>query len=303
MNEIKNHPSIISWSLGNESGCGPNHAAAAGWVKDFDPTRFIHYEGAQGNPEHPDYIKYGTRNYDTSRFKTEKANPTDPKYVDVISRMYANLKDLEFIARSPHVKRPIMECEFAHAMGNSLGNFQEYWDLMHKYPNIIGGFIWDWIDQGILKKDENGKEFFAYGGDFGDEPNSNNFCMNGVIASDRSPKPQTYEAKYVMQPIWITAVNLEKGQVRLLNRFGYTNLNEYKITWTLSEDGKATQSGTLNEISLNPGDAKIISVPFKKPTIKPNTEYWLRLSIQLKKDELWAKTNHELAKQQFKLPF
>ncbi|MDB4581590.1 DUF4981 domain-containing protein [Draconibacterium sp.] len=295
----KNHPSIISWSLGNESGCGPNHASAAGFVKDFDPTRFIHYEGAQGSPEHKDYTAYGSPEY---RKLGRTANPTDPAYVDVISRMYANLEDLEKIAKSPYISRPILECEYAHAMGNSLGNFQEYWDLMHAYPNLVGGYIWDWIDQGITKKDENGKEFFAYGGDFGDSPNDNNFCMNGVIASDRSPKPQTWEAKYVMQPIKFTAVDLEKGLVRVLSRFSFSNISEYNFLWTLSEDATEIQSGTINSLSLNPGEAKVIEIPIKDISAKGNSEYWLKLSVQLKEDKNWAKAGHELAKQQFKLP-
>ena len=295
----KNHPSIIGWSLGNESGTGPNHAAAAGWVKDFDPTRFIHYEGAQGQPEHPDYTAYGS---DAFRKKGRTANPTDPLWVDVISRMYANLEDLEALAKSPYISRPIMECEYAHAMGNSLGNFQEYWDLMHSYPNLIGGFIWDWIDQGVLTSDENGKEFFAYGGDFGDQPNDNNFCMNGVIASDRTPKPQTWEAKYVMQPVQITAVDLENGLVRMLNRFNFDNLNEYKVSWTLNEDATEIQSGVLEGLSLNPGANKVVEIPFAAIKPKANAEYWLRISVQLKEDKNWAKAGHELAKQQFKLP-
>ena len=296
----KNHPSIIGWSLGNESGSGPNHAGAAGWVKDFDPTRFIHYEGAQGQPEHPDYTIYGSEEF---RKRGRTANPTDPIWVDVISRMYANLEDLETLAKSPYISRPIMECEYAHAMGNSLGNFQEYWDLMHSYPNLIGGFIWDWIDQGILKTDENGKEFFAYGGDFGDTPNDNNFCMNGVIASDRTPKPQTWEAKYVMQPVQITAVDLKNGLIRILSRFNFANLNEYKVSWTLSEDATEIQSGTLEGLSLNPGANKVVKIPFKEISPKTNTEYWLRISVRLKEDKNWAKAGHELAKQQFKLPF
>ena len=295
----KNHPSIIGWSLGNESGSGPNHAGAAGWVKEFDPTRFIHYEGAQGQPEHPDYTAYGSEEF---RKKGRTANPTDPLWVDVISRMYANLEDLEALAKSPYISRPIMECEYAHAMGNSLGNFQEYWDLMHSYPNLIGGFIWDWIDQGVLTTDENGKEFFAYGGDFGDQPNDNNFCMNGVIASDRTPKPQTWEAKYVMQPVQITAVDLKNGLVRLLSRFNFANLNEYKVSWTLSEDATEIQSGVLEGLSLNPGASKVVEIPFEDFNPKVNAEYWLRISVQLKDDKNWAKTGHELAKQQLKLP-
>ncbi|WP_297096723.1 glycoside hydrolase family 2 TIM barrel-domain containing protein [uncultured Draconibacterium sp.] len=295
----KNHPSIIGWSLGNESGTGPNHAGAAAWAKDFDPTRFIHYEGAQGQPEHKDYKAYGSPEY---RELGRTANPTDPLWVDVISRMYANLEDLEALAKSPYISRPIMECEYAHAMGNSLGNFQEYWDLMHSYPNLIGGFIWDWIDQGVLTTDENGKEFFAYGGDLGDMPNDNNFCMNGVIASDRTPKPQTWEAKYVMQPVQITAVDLENGLVRLLSRFNFANLNEYKVSWTLSEDATEIQSGTLDGLSLNPGTSKVVEIPFETINPKVNAEYWLRISVQLKEDKNWAKAGHELAKQQFKLP-
>ncbi len=297
----KNHPSIISWSLGNESGCGPNHAAPAGWVKDYDPTRFVHYEGAQGSPGHKEYIHYGSKEYSKKKLG-RTANPTDPPYVDVLSRMYSNLEQFEYIAKSPHVKRPIMQCEFAHAMGNSLGNFQEYWDLIHAYPNLIGGFIWDWIDQGLLTQDKKGKEFFAYGGDFGDKPNSNNFCMNGIITSDRKPKPQTYEAKYVMQPIWFTAADLEKGLINVKNRFGFNNLNEFDIFWTLKEDGKEIQSGKLNTLDLQSGDSVSIKIPMKKIRAKENAEYWLRLSVRLTKDALWAKAGHEIAKEQFKLP-
>ncbi|MCY1722886.1 DUF4981 domain-containing protein [Prolixibacteraceae bacterium Z1-6] len=295
----KNHPSIISWSLGNESGCGPNHASAAGFVKDFDPTRFIHYEGAQGSPEHKDYKTYGSPEY---RKLGRTANPTDPTYVDVISRMYANLEDLEKLANSPYISRPIVECEYAHAMGNSLGNFQEYWDLIHAYPNLIGGYIWDWIDQGVLTKDKNGNDFFAYGGDFGDKPNDNNFCINGVIASDRSPKPQTWEVKYVMQPVKFTAVDLENGLVRVLSRFSFSNINEYSFTWTVNEDAIEIQSGTINGFSLSPGEAKVLKIPVEPISAKANAEYWLRLSVQLKEDKNWAKAGHELAKAQFKLP-
>lgn len=295
----KNHPSIISWSLGNESGCGPNHAAAAGWIRDFDPTRFIHYEGAVGVPEHKDYIPLHSKEY---RKIGKGGNPTDPAYVDVISRMYATVADLEKLANSPYISRPIMNCEYAHAMGNSLGNFKEYWDLMHAYPNLVGGYIWDWIDQGLLMKDENGTEFFAYGGDHSDEPNDNNFCMNGVIASNRVPKPQTWEAKYVMQPVQFTAVNLENYQVRLLSRFNFTNLNEYELSWTLHEDATELQSGIIPNFTLNPNEAKTLDVPVKAFQPKAKAEYWLRLSIKLKEDKIWAKAGHELAKQQFILP-
>ncbi len=297
----KNHPAIISWSLGNESGCGPNHAGAAAWAKDFDPTRFIHYEGAQGQPEHKDYVAYGTKEYN-ERQLGRIGNPTDPEYVDVISRMYSNLEQLEAMAKSPYIKRPIMLCEYAHAMGNSLGNFQEYWNLIRKYPNLMGGFIWDWIDQGILKTDKNGKEFFAYGGDFGDKPNDNDFCINGVITADRKPKSQTFEAKYVMQPVEFTAVDLEKGLIRIRNRYNFKNLSELNLRWTLNEDNLEIQSGKIENLVLNPGEAKVIQIPLKQIAAVANAEYWLRFSVQLKEDALWAKGGFEVAKEQFKLP-
>ncbi len=144
----RNHPSIIMWSLGNESGTGPNHAAMAGWIKDRDPTRLVHYEGACGDPTDPNYIVPGTPAYDdVTRFV---GNPTDPAYVDVMSRMYPNVQEWEDMATSTtNGDRPIMACEYAHAMGNSVGNLAEHWEMIRKHDRLIGAFIWDWIDQGI----------------------------------------------------------------------------------------------------------------------------------------------------------
>lgn len=294
----KNHPSVISWSLGNESGCGPNHAAAAGWVKEFDPTRFIHYEGAQGDPEHKDYTPINSEEYKNQK---SVANPTDRWFVDVISRMYSPLNELEYMAQSPYIHRPIMLCEYAHAMGNSLGNFKEYWDMFYRYPNLIGGFIWDWIDQGVVMIDKNGKEFFAYGGDHSDEPNDNDFCINGVIASDRTPKPQTWEAKKVMQQVEFVPVQLADGKIKLYNHFVFTNLENYELKWVLSQDASVLQKGSM-EVSVNPGDSKLVTIPFKVVKPLPNSEYWLRVSMHLKEDKPWAKAGHEIAWEQFQLP-
>ncbi|MFV0269619.1 MAG: glycoside hydrolase family 2 TIM barrel-domain containing protein [Draconibacterium sp.] len=298
----KNHPSIIFWSLGNESGCGPNHAAAAMWVKDFDPTRFLHYEGAQGDPNHPKYLPVNSAESHNSNYH-DLSNPTDPPYVDVISRMYPTLEQLENMANSPYIKRPIMPCEYAHAMGNSLGNMKEYWDIIHNYDNLIGGFIWDWIDQGILQTDETGKEYYVYGGDFGDTPNDGNFCLNGIITPDRKPKPAIEECKYIYQPIVFEAVNLEKGIVNIVNRHSFLHTGEYDFSWSLMEDGKCIESGELEDILIVPGGFKTLSVPFSNPKIKPGCEYWLRLSVKLKKDQIWAKQGHEVAKEKFLLPF
>lgn len=304
----KNHASIISWSFGNESGTGPGFAAAAGWTKDFDPTRFIHYEGAQGDPNHPEYIPPASNKGKKESINgleafAKMANPTDPPFVDVISRMYPRLADFEALARSPYIDRPILTCEYAHSMGNSLGNLKEYWDLMYEYPNLIGGYIWDWIDQGVEKVGPDGEVFFAYGGDFGDTPNSSNFCINGVIASDRSFKPQSWECKYVFQPIIFEGVDLEKGRVSILSRFNFTNLNEYELRWSVSENGAVVEGGVLPTIDLAAGASTQIEVPFSKIDAKAGAEYFLRLSVHLKKAALWAEAEFEVAKEQFVLPF
>jgi beta-galactosidase len=294
----KNNPCIISWSMGNEAGTGPAFAAAAGWIRDFDPSRFIHYEGAQGDPTDPHYVEGASLK--ASRWPT-MSNPDDPPYVDVLSRMYPWLHQIMNMSGSPHIDRPIIMCEYLHAMGNSIGQLGEFWDSIRSRPNLIGGFIWDMIDQGILQTHESGEEFFAYGGDFGDVPNAGNFCFNGVFAADRTPNPHAWECKYVFQPAAFEGADLEKGRVRIINRFSFTNLNEYEIRWTLSEDGKQLQSGVLLEQSVNPGSAAILKVPFKPVQFRKDADYWLRLSLHEKTDRPWCEKGYEIAKDQILL--
>lgn len=302
----KNHPSIISWSMGNESGTGPNFAAIAGWLKDKDPTRFVHYEGAQGDPTHPQYVGLSER-YPTaeekSQYFTPLANPTDPKFVDVISRMYPTLEDLKGLADSPYIDRPILMCEYAHAMGNSLGNLAEYWEMVRARPNLIGGFIWDWIDQGLETQNAQGETYLAYGGDFGDTPNASNFCLNGVMDSYRQPNPHAWEAKYVFQPAEFTLLDPAKGEISVLNRFFFNNLADYDISWSLSEDGTRISQGVIQSGDVAPGAHKNLMLPYQKPQIKPGAHYWLNVSLLLPEDTLWAAKGHELAKAQFSLPF
>lgn len=233
----KNHPSILMWSLGNESGMGPNMAGAAGLAKDFDPTRFVHYEGAQ-------------------------SEPTDPAYVDVLSRMYPLPDDLEAMANNPYFKRPVLMCEYAHAMGNSIGNLKEYWDLIYAYPNLLGGYIWDWKDQGVEKKDSNGETYYAYGGDFGDLPNSGNFLINGVVASDGSLKPATHEVKYVQQPLSFELIEKSNVTVRIENRYQFLSTEHLDFKWTLYEDGVEKNSGRLLMFdNIQPGGFAEITLP------------------------------------------
>ncbi|PKQ64280.1 hypothetical protein BZG02_05530 [Labilibaculum filiforme] len=297
----KNHASIISWSLGNESGSGPNHAAMAAWIKDYDPTRFVHYEGAQGNSNHKQYKKVFSKDWHEYE-NIHSANPTDPAYVDVISRMYPTLEQLEDMANNPYLHRPIMPCEYAHAMGNSLGNMMEYWDLIHQYDNLMGAFIWDWIDQGLLQQDEKGNEYYAVGGDFGDEVNAGNFCLNGIIASDRTPKPEIEECKYVYQPVTFKAIDLKSGLIRIRNRQWFTNTASNQFVWELWQDGKKLQNGNVPTLSIMPGESQEVSIPFQTPKLISGAEYWLRISMKSTTTTLWADKGFEIAKQQFKLP-
>ena len=290
----KNHASIISWSLGNEAGSGPNHAAAAGWVKDFDPTRPIHYEGAQGDPDSPEYKAFGTPEYQKTPYL---ANPDDRWYVDMVSRMYPTIDQLKGLSESPYIKRPIVMCEYAHSMGNSTGNLKEYWDLIRNKKNLMGGFIWDWIDQGIARTDAQGRKWWAYGGDYGDKPNDANFCINGLISPNRTVKAATEECKYVFQPVDIERYDQDKLQFRIKNRFFFRNLNEFSVIWTLTENGKEIKVGSLGAFSILPGETKLFAIDCDLS--KTTGEVWLRVSVRLAKEELYAKLGHEIAKEQF----
>ena len=292
----KNHPSVVSWSLGNETGYGPTHAAAAGWIKDYDSTRFVHYEGAQGIPTHPNFNSQGGWE---SKDWVLMANPDDPPCVDCISRMYSTVDQLKGLAEADHITRPIVMCEYAHAMGNSLGNMTDYWDLIRSKPNLMGGYIWDWIDQGVLTKNKDGVDYYAYGGDFGDKPNSGNFCMNGVINADRTPGPKTWECKYVFQPVVFEAADLKGRKVKITNRFNFTNLKNYSIHWNLSEEGNVVQQGVLDSIDLPAGQCVDVVIPFQ-PLVSTK-EVWLRLSAHETSAKPWCNAGFEIAKEQFQL--
>ncbi|MGJ8744007.1 glycoside hydrolase family 2 TIM barrel-domain containing protein [Polaribacter sp.] len=295
----KNHPSIISWSMGNEAGTGPAFAAAAGWIKDYDVSRFIHYEGAQGKPTHPEY-KEGEEGQKVFR-GTAHANPDDPNYVDVLSRMYPELYQLKAMSESKYINRPIIMCEYAHAMGNSIGGLGEYWDLINSKKNLIGGFIWDMKDQGLVKKDKKGNDFYAYGGDFEDYPNDKNFCINGVFSPEGKPNPHAWEVKYIHQPFNFKNIEIEKGTVLAINHLNETNLNKYDVKWTLSENGKELQSGFLQNVDVKSNSSEELKIPFKKVRFKDENEYWLHISVQEKEAAFWAEKGFEIAKDQILL--
>ncbi len=285
----KNHPSIIFWSLGNESGHGPNHAAMAGWINEIDHTRYIHYEGAQSGP--------GAR-------KARNGTYQDPEWVDMRSRMYNPINQVVDMANDCSDTRPVVWCEYAHSMGNSTGNLFKFRDAMRQNKRIIGGFIWDWMDQGLIKKTETGEEYIAYGGDFGDTAiNDQNFCLNGIINADQTPKPAIYEVKKVFQPVEILARDLVNPEFTIVNHHNFLNLDIYSISWELTEEGKVIQEGNLGSIDLKPNGKTSLDVNLTKPDIKKGLEYFLMIRVSLKEDTKFAEKGHVVAWEQFELPW
>ncbi len=270
----KNHPGVIIWSLGNESGYGPNFDAMADWIRAHDRTRPIHYESAGHAP-----------------------------VVDMVSVMYPRVDRLIELAEKPGETRPLLMCEYAHSMGNSTGNLKEYWEAIRSHKRLIGGFIWDWMDQGIRQRTPEGEEWFAYGGDFGDVPNDLNFCLNGLISPDRNPHPGLWEHKKVLEPVVVEAVDLPAGKVKITNGYDFSDLSGLDISWRLSADGGTLQTGSLPRLTLAPGQSQAVTVPFRPPTdLKPGAEVFLMLSFTLAQATLWADQGHEVAWAQFPVP-
>ena len=289
----KNHPSIVIWSLGNESGMGGGHAAMSGWIKDADPTRPVHYEGASALMEDPRHIPF----YDRKRYTKKvryNGNPTDETYVDMLSRMYASADQLRDMLVADNGDRPIVLCEYAHAMGNSLGNLDEYWDLIRAEDRLMGGYIWDWIDQGVLKKADDGTEFLAYGGDYGDKPNSSNFCINGVIASDRTLKPASLQCKHVFQPIQVEMK--EDGTATIKNRFDFTDLSVVEGTYQVLKDGVVETEGALPATDLAPQS----EAPFEIPSFEREDghEYFVNVMFKFKEAPNWVSEDKIIASNQ-----
>ncbi|MCA0932506.1 DUF4981 domain-containing protein [Lutimonas saemankumensis] len=268
----KNHPSIIAWSLGNEAGNGYNFYQTYLRAKELDPTRFVHYERA-----------------------LEEWN------TDVIGHMYASYDHLEKYAKDDSKKRPFIPCEYAHAMGNSLGGFKEYWDLFEKYDKLQGGFIWDYQDQGLLTE-KDGREFFAYGGDFGPEgtPSDHNFLNNGLIQADKSLNPHILEAKKIMQNVKFYKEGLKINEVKVKNWYFFRDLSNYKIDWTLVENGKAIERGTISDLDIEPQQSGIVGIPFKAQ-INDSKEYFINFSVKLIEEEPLIAAGFEIAKAQFPL--
>ena len=285
VNRLKNHPCIISWSLGNEAGYGSNFVRMREAIKRIDDTRFIHY--------HPD--------------QTGKTG-------DVLSGMYVKMEDTERIAQNKTFRHcaafwavfgtrytpdmykdlPFIECEYAHCMGNSLGNFSDYWDMFKKYDRLSGGFIWDFADQTILRR-ENGVDKWLYGGDFGDKPNAGRFAFNGIVRGDRSPNPALYEVKHQYRQV---DFGYKDGRITALNRYRFTDLSEFDMVYRVSAEGDTVAEGRLEAKGAPDSVSEYVLPEIKLPEGK---ECVLDVELRLKKDFPYAKKGHVVASEQFVL--
>lgn len=265
----KNETSIIMWSLGNESSTGKNFEIAAKWLKEKDPTRLTHYEPQRD-------------------------------VTDTYSRMYRSIEEMKSYVSDPDNKKPYLQCEFAHGMGNSIGNLQDYWDVMESNEVFHGGYIWDWVDQAITTVDpKTGEKFFAYGGDWGDiDFTDKNFSANGLVFADRTVQPELVEVKKVFQNIEGKDIDAKNGIINLKNKFMFTNLDKYLGTWELKENGTVIQTGMF-KINIAPEKDKDVKLPVKEFVMKDNKEYWLNIDFKLKEDKSWAKKGHIVAHNQF----
>lgn len=298
----KNHPCIIIWSLGNEAGRGPNHAAMAAWLHDFDITRPVHYEPAQGDPRTEGYIDPTDPRYLKSVDHSHRIqNPLDQPYVDIVSRMYPGLYTPKLLAEQPNGDhRPIFFVEYSHAMGNSNGNIKEFWDIFRSTKRIIGGCIWEFKDQGLLKKDSAGVEFYAYGGDYG-EKYYDDFTIKGLVASDGRPKAAMYECKRVFQGPQCTLLDPSKGLIKVSNRHSVKSLADYTMILSILEDGKPIMQKQLPTLPLAAGRDTIVSLASFFPVKKEGAEYFANISFVLPSDEPWAAKGFEVASNQFPL--
>lgn len=285
----RNHPSIIFWSLGNESWFGRNHRAMAEKIRTMDPRRMIHYEGEQ-----------------------------TMEVSDIISTMYSSpaqliglceegkLSNWTGLALDAKDSEPFghVLCEFAHAMGNGPGGLRDYVDLFYKYDRLQGGFIWEWIDHGIRQTDADGNAWYAYGGDFGEQPHDGNFVCDGLIFPNREPSPGLLEYKKVIEPVVIHAANLLDGEVLLESRYDVIDLSHLAVSWSLKADEETVAAGTFAAPAILPGQDGVVAIPLERPeTLSPGTDYWLEVSLRLAEDAPWAEAGHEVAWQQFLMPW
>ncbi len=271
----KNHPSVVIWSLGNEAGDGVNFEAAYRWIKERDATRPVQYERAELRP-----------------------------HTDIYCPMYARIEALTKYASQPQT-RPLIMCEYAHSMGNSTGNLQDYWDVIEAHDVLQGGFIWDWVDQGLLKTTPQGVDFWAYGGDFGpaDVPSDGNFCCNGLVGPDRTPHPALWEVKKVYQYIKFKAGDLAAGKVEVRNAYDFIGLDRFAFDWEVLGNGRPVAKGRFGTLVVAPRKARVVTLGLPKIQPQPGVEYFLNLYARTTAASGLVPAGHIVAADQFPLPW
>ena len=264
-----NHPSIIIWSMGNEAGFGPNFEVCYRWIKNEDKTRPVQYEQAKTND-----------------------------FTDIFCPMYHGYEASEKYAQGD-IDKPLIQCEYTHAMGNSEGGFKEYWDLIRKYPKFQGGFIWDFVDQSVRRYTEDGREFYAYGGDFNAyDASDQNFCDNGLISPDRVLNPHADEVAYYYQNIWVKPVDLKKGIVSVYNENFFRDLSDYYAQWELLVDGKVAKTGIVADVKVTPQQTANLQLGYSLDGICACKEVLLNVYFKLKQTEAFLPAGHTVAKEQ-----
>lgn len=292
----RNHPCVFMWSLGNEAGRGANFLRMREAALALDGTRPFHYEGDHA-PGVSDVI---SRMYPTMEM-VDKMGRREKIGVNLFRRIMNQFSDdYKAIYRS-YYDKPVVLCEYAHAMENSLGNLQKYMDRFERYPNMAGGFIWDFVDQAIHRVDGD-RDLWLYGGDFDEEVTDRYFCANGIVAADRTPHPSLYEVKKVYQEIKVHPVDLSAGKIAVQNKYGFLALDGFKLTWSISEDGVEIQSGVVENLHIPPGQTMEYTLGYTLPPTDPQNEYHLLVSFRLNEGNLWAEPDYEMAWDQFALP-
>ncbi len=271
----KNFPAVIIWSLGNEAGNGSNFHATYDWIKQRDLTRPVQYEQA---------------------FVTKDRN------TDIACPMYMKAADMEKYAKS-NPDKPLIQCEYAHAMGNSVGDLIDYWNIIEKYPSLQGGFIWDWVDQGIAQYDKNGRKYWAYGGDFGpaNVPSDNNFVCNGIISPDRRPHPTLYEVKKVYQHLKFQMKDSMRFVIK--NAYSFADTRSFDFVWYIEENGILVKEGIFPSFTLLPGEETEVTIPMEGLTINENSEYFATIKAITKDSTFMIPADYIMAYEQFRLPF
>lgn len=290
----RNHPSIIGWSLGNESGLAACHDAAAAWVRHTDPSRFVHYEGGVAP-------RFDLARNDVTATVTQAPPPAERRITDIVCPMYPTIETIVAWARwatkTQLDDRPMILCEYSHAMGNSNGSLAEYWDAFWSEPALQGGFVWDWMDQGLAEVDATGRAFFAYGGHFADDPNDANFCINGLIGPDRRPHPGLRELQWCIRPVTVESADPADRSVTVTNRRSFTALADIRLTWQLTIEGEPVAEGEFDVANLGPGRSRKVRLTGLPRQV--SGEALITVHGRLRRATRWAKIGHIVAWDQF----